>query len=170
MPPHCDTLDGPVVGAARQALESGDVTRVLPFVQEAAEEEVRDTFEATLRVRSMGVDARDLADRLFFETVVRLHRLGEGEPYTGLKPAGQPEGPVIPLAEKAVESGSAQQVAAFLTSVLQTELDTRLGQVQELREHRGRSVPDDRRYVQAMLGFEVYTHHVLKALHGSTHG
>jgi hypothetical protein len=27
-----------------------------------------------------------LADTHFFETVVRLHRLGEGESFTGLKP------------------------------------------------------------------------------------
>lgn len=32
MPPHCDSLDGPVVTAARQALEAGDVDIVLPFV------------------------------------------------------------------------------------------------------------------------------------------
>jgi hypothetical protein len=61
-------------------------------------------------------------------------------------------------------------VAALLTRVLETELDTRLEQVRELRERRGRWLPYDRCYVEAMLGFEVYTHHVLKALHGSAHG
>jgi hypothetical protein len=34
----------------------------------------------------------------------RLHRPGEGAPYTGLKPAGQDFGPVIPAAEHAIES------------------------------------------------------------------
>jgi hypothetical protein len=32
MPPHCDTLDGPIVTAARKALESGNVNLILPFV------------------------------------------------------------------------------------------------------------------------------------------
>ncbi|MGW3358570.1 DUF6448 family protein [Streptomyces bungoensis] len=38
MPPHCDSLDGPVVTAAREALEKGDVDLVLPYVREQGEE------------------------------------------------------------------------------------------------------------------------------------
>ena len=36
MPPHCDSMDGPVVKAAMKALESGDVRAVLPFVPSAS--------------------------------------------------------------------------------------------------------------------------------------
>ena len=39
--------------------------------------------------------AKTLADRYFMETAVRLHRLGEKAPYTGLKPAGTDFGPAI---------------------------------------------------------------------------
>src|SRR5512139_3655871 len=73
MPPHCDSLDGPVVAAARQALETGDVNLVLPFVPADGEEEVRATFERVRPVRDLGPEAKDTADRLFFETVVRIH-------------------------------------------------------------------------------------------------
>lgn len=170
MPPHCDSLDGPVVTAARHALEAGDVDLVLPFVPEAGEGEVRETFDATLRVRALDADAAAVADRLFFETVVRVHRQGEGAPYTGLKPAGLSVGPVIPLAEAAVESGSPEQVAGFLTGVLHDELKHRLDAVTALATVRERSVPDARRYVEAMLGFEVYCHHVYEALSAPAHG
>ncbi|CAM5623224.1 hypothetical protein SPURM210S_04864 [Streptomyces purpurascens] len=34
MPPHCDSLDGPVVMAARKALEGRDIDQVLPYVRE----------------------------------------------------------------------------------------------------------------------------------------
>ena len=84
MPPHCDSLDGPVVIAARTALDADDVNVVLPFVPEEAEEEVRASFTSVTRVRGLGDEAREEADRHFFETVVRLHRAGEGAPYTGL--------------------------------------------------------------------------------------
>jgi hypothetical protein len=50
MPPHCDSLDGPVVTAARLGLEAGDVDLVLPFVPESDEEEVRTMFGAVLQV------------------------------------------------------------------------------------------------------------------------
>jgi Family of unknown function (DUF6448) len=164
MPPHCDSLDGPVVTAARQALEAGNVDRVLPFVPEDAETEVRAMFDTVLPVRDLSGEARDVADRLFFETVVRVHRAGEGAPYTGLKPAGRSEGPAIPLAERAIETGSPQPVAEFLTGVLQHELEHRLEQVKALAATKDRSVQDARRYVEKMLGFQVYSHHLLQAL------
>jgi hypothetical protein len=170
MPPHCDSLDGPVVTAARHALEAGDVTLVLPFVQEEGEAEVRNTFAACQSVRGLGDQARELADRLFFETVVRIHRAGEGAPYTGLKPAGLDVGPVIPLAEEAIEVGSVQPVADYLTGVLHEQLERRLEKVNALAATKDRTIADARRHVEAVLGFQVYSHHLLQALVASAHG
>ena len=169
MPPHCDSLDGPVVTAARQALGAGDVDLVLPFVPEDGEDEVRAMFDACLPVRELGPAAREVADRLFFETVVRVHRAGEGAPYTGLKPAGLSVGPVIPLAERAVETGSPAPVADFLTGLLHDQLKHRLEEVSSLAATKDRSVPDGRRYVEAMLGFVVYSHHLFQAMQASAH-
>jgi hypothetical protein len=169
MPPHCDSLDGPVVTAARQALEAEQVAIVLPFVPEEGEDEIRAMFHAVVPVRALGGAAREVADRLFLETVVRVHRAGEGAPYTGLKPAGVSTGPVIPLAERAITTGSPAPVADFLAGELQGELERRLGQVKELAATKYRSRRDARNYVEAMLGFEVYTHHVYQALHAPAH-
>lgn len=169
MPPHCDSLDGPVVAAARHALEAGNVDIVLPFVHAKGEAEVRTIFDAVVPVRALGPEAREVADRLFFETVVRIHRAGEGEPYTGLKPAGLSVGPVIPIAERAVETGSSEEVATFLTRVLRDELNHRLEKVQTLAATKGHSIEQAREFVEAMLGFEVYSHHVFQALHTSGH-
>ena len=88
MPPHCDTMDGPVVAAARRALEKEDVNLILPYVKENASADVKLAFEKALRARKVDPTAREVADFYFFETAVRLHRAGEGAPYTGLKPAG----------------------------------------------------------------------------------
>lgn len=85
---HCDTLDGPVVAAARVALDKGDNTPVLKWIRAGQEAEVRTAFEQALVERTKGPEARELADRYFFETLVRVHGAGEGAPYTGLKPAG----------------------------------------------------------------------------------
>ncbi|MEV7061727.1 DUF6448 family protein [Streptomyces collinus] len=110
MPPHCDSLDGPVVTAARKALEGRDVDQILPYVPEEGEPEVREAFGLTAKARTFGREAQEVADRWFFETVVRVHRSGEGAPFTGLKPAGLDVGPVIPVAESGpacrVESGA----------------------------------------------------------------
>lgn len=170
MPPHCDSLDGPVVTAARHALEAGDVDLILPFVPEDCEGEVKAMFATVQPMRALGAGAREVADRLFFETVVRLHRAGEGAPYTGLKPAGQDVGPVIPLAERAIETGSPEPVAKYLTGVLHDQLKERLERVNALAATQDRSVSDARAYVEATLGFQVYSHHLLQALHAPAHG
>lgn len=170
MPPHCDSLDGPVVTAARRALEADDVDLVLPYVPEEGEDEVRDVFDRVCLARGAGGAARDVADHLFFETVVRLHRAGEGAPYTGLTPSGLDVGPVIPLAEEAVGTGSADAVAEYLHGVLDAELEQRLDEVIALAAARHRSVADARAHVGAELGFEVYCHHVLRALQAPAHG
>lgn len=169
MPPHCDSLDGPVVTAARQALEAADVDLVLPFVPPDGEAEVRTMFNTVMPVRGLAPGAREVADRLFFETVVRIHRAGEGAPYTGLKPAGLSVGPVIPLAEHAVETGSADEVHTFLTAVLRDELRRRLELVNTLKSTRDRSTDDARQYIEAMLGFEVYSDHVFRSLGAAGH-
>lgn len=77
MPPHCDTMDGPVVKAAKMALEAGNVNLILPWVPKKAEAELKKAFQKALRVRKQDKDAAELADYWFFETAVRLHREGE---------------------------------------------------------------------------------------------
>ena len=170
MPPHCDSLDGPVVAAARNALVAGNVDLVLPYVPEAAEPEVRDVFDRVLPVRGLDPEATNIADQLFFETVVRLHRAGEGAPYTGLKPAGLPHGPAQPLAEQAVATGSPDALADLLAGVLRDELEQRLDHVVALGTSKDRSLADAREYVEAVLGFEVYSHHLLQAMQARPHG
>jgi hypothetical protein len=170
MPPHCDSLDGPVASAAHAALDADDVTLVLPYVREDAEGEVRTVFSSVRSARSLGDAAREVADRLFLETVVRLHRAGEGASYDGLKPAGLDVGPVIPLAERAIEAGTAHVVAEFLTGVLHAELQQRMEHVRALASRKDASIGDARAYVNAMLGFQVYCHHLFQAMHADAHG
>lgn len=75
---HCDTLDGPVVAAARKALDSGNVNLILVWVQKKDEGEIRNMFQKAVAVRKAGGQAKELADMYFFETLVRIHRAGEG--------------------------------------------------------------------------------------------
>ena len=75
---HCDALDGPVIREARAALEKGDVTGLLKRVRKEDEKEIRTVFAASVAVRAKGKEARELADRFLFETLVRVHRAGEG--------------------------------------------------------------------------------------------
>ena len=96
---HCDSMDGPVVKAAVRALETGNVNLVLIWVQERDSTQIQEAYQKTIGVRKLNTEARELADLWFFETLVRIHRAGEGTPYTGLKPAGLDHGPAVLAAE-----------------------------------------------------------------------
>ncbi len=169
MPPHCDSMDGPVVMAARRALEKEDVNLILPYVKDDASADVKSAFEKAVRARKAGPAAREVADLYFFETVVRLHRAGEGAPYTGLKPAGLDVGPVSPVAEKAIETGSPDALIRLLTDTLRHELQHRFEHMRHLGDYRAGEVVKAREYVEAMLGLEVYSHHLYEAMKASPH-
>ncbi len=169
MPPHCDSMDGPVVTAARRALEKEDVNLILPYVKDDAGADLISAFKRALEARKAGTAAREVADLYFFETAVRLHRAGEGAPYTGLKPAGLEVGPVIPTAEKAIASGSPDALVRLLTETLRDELQHRFERMKHLGEFRPDDVGKAREYIEAMLGLEVYSHHLYEAMKASPH-
>ena len=170
MPPHCDSMDGPVVKAAIRALESGDVRAILAFVPEEGEAEVTETFEKVRKARAQSQEAKDVADRHFFETVVRIHRAGEGAPFTGLKPAGLGHGPVVPVAEKAIEEGSPEDLVQLLTDAVEKQVRARFERVMRLKEEvSGQGIQEMRTYVEAMLGLEVYSHRLYECAHAEPH-
>jgi hypothetical protein len=163
---HCDTLDGPVVTEARQALEKGDVTPLLKWVPAADEAEIRKAFQETLAVRSKGPEAKDLADRSFLETFVRIHRAGEGAPYTGLKPAGEVP-PGIALGDKALEKGSAEDLLKIVQTHLAEGLKERLDAVVEAKKHAAESVQKGREFVAAYVIYIHYVEALVNAIHGA---
>ncbi|MES2340298.1 MAG: DUF6448 family protein [Pseudomonadota bacterium] len=167
---HCDGLDGPVVEAARQALKTEDVSRVLIWVRPQDADEIRATFKQALTVRRLGPEAQALADRNFFETLVRVHRVGENAPYTGLKPAGRDLGPAIPAADKALESGSEGALTQLLTSEVRAELNKQFENVMAKRNFRPDDLAAGREYVEAYVAYVHFVERLYEATHAASGG
>lgn len=167
---HCDTLDGPVVTLARQALETGNVNLVLPWVPRESEPEIRRAFDHARAVRKLGPEAKSLADTYFFETLVRVHRTSEGAPYTGLKPAGTDLGPAIPAADKALATGSPQAVETLLTQAIHKGLQAHFQQVMERKRFATDDVAAGRRYVQAYVPYVHYVEGLWEAASRPSNG
>lgn len=153
---HCDGLDGPVVTAARQALEKRDVTGVLIWVREKDDAEIRKAFEQTLVVRKLGPPARELADSYFFETLVRLHRAGEGAPYTGIKPAGRDLGAAIPEADHALATGEVEPLVKLLMGAAEKGVRQHFAQARAARRYPPGNVDAGRKYVEKYVSFIHY--------------
>jgi hypothetical protein len=153
---HCDTLDGPVVNAARKALSETNVNLVLIWVQKADDAEIRKAFDKTLAVRRLNAEARELADLYFFETLVRIHRAGEGAPYTGLRPAGTDLGSAIPAADQAIVDGKVEPLTRQLTGTVHDGLQKKFATVHGRKNFAANDVEAGRAYVKAYVEFVHY--------------
>ncbi len=162
---HCDTLDGPVVLTAMKALEKGDVTPVLKWVKKENEAEIRALFKKTLAVRSKGPEAKELADRYFLETLVRLHRAGEGAPYTGL--SAEPVEPVIAEADKSLENGSVDHLVKHISEAVASGIRKRFTHTLEKKKHADESIDAGREFVEAYVEFTHYVERLYNDAQGS---
>jgi hypothetical protein len=167
---HCDTLDGPVVAAARQALDQNNANLVLIWVKKDNEPEIRAAFDKALAVRNLNPTAKEMADIYLFETLVRVHRQGEGAPYTGLKPTGTDLGPAIPAADQAIITGDVGPVAKLLTDTLQAGLSEQFEKVKTRRNFDKNDVAAGREYVEAYVEYVHYVEGLYDTAKAAAHG
>jgi hypothetical protein len=167
---HCDGLDGPVVKAGKKALETENVNLVLIWIKKEFEDEINNAFQKTLTVRKLSPEAKEMADMYFFETLVRLHRLGEGAPYTGLKPAGRDLGPAIPLADKSIEENSAKELLELLTDEVQNGLHQYFQNVISKKDYNPNDINAGREFIEAYVVFVHYVERIYESAQILTEG
>lgn len=153
---HCDTVEGPAVKDGRKALETGNLNYALKWIPADGEAELRDVFEKALKVRSLGVEAAELADRLFLETMVRIHRMGEGVGFTGIQPEGTQIDPVVKAADEAIALGSDAALLPLVPEERRAELDERFQSALAVKDFDVDDVAAGRRYLAAYVSFFKY--------------
>lgn len=150
---HCDSLDGPVVQAAQEALKTNNVNLALIWVKKDDEPEIQKAFGQTVAVRKLSNEARELADRSFFETLVRLHRAAEGASFTGLKPAGRDLGPAIPAADKALREGNPSGLQQLLVEAVSHGLSEHFAAALSKKDFDKNDVEAGRAFVKAYVEY-----------------
>lgn len=164
---HCDHIDGPVVTDAWIAIEQNDITPVLKWIEKEDEAELKAVFEKIMRVRQSGGETQELADRLFFETLVRLHRASEGAPYTGLKPAGTPVAGYVVLSDNTLETGSAEELISHLQEALAQVIAEKFEETYSKKQRMDESVEAGRAYVHDYVDFVHYVKYVVETIKSS---
>jgi Family of unknown function (DUF6448) len=152
---HCDTTSGPIIPEARAALEKGDVTPILKWVKKDNEAEIKAAFMKAVAVRVKGPEAKELADQYFLETLIRLHRAGEGAPYTGIK--DEPVEPIVAMADKALTDGSADEIIKKISVHMATAIKEKFTKAVEAKKNKDKSVEEGREFVEAYV---IYVHYV----------
>jgi len=77
----------------------------------------------------------------------------------------------VPRAEKAIEKGNPKEVIDFIAHTVEEELQRRFKHAMEKKKYDVNNVDAAREYVQAMLGFILYAHHLYTNIKGGeVHG
>ncbi|MDT8298705.1 MAG: DUF6448 family protein [Spirochaetaceae bacterium] len=150
---HCDTMDGPTVKDGLTALETKNLNYALKWISPGGEEELARIFHLSLKVRPLNGDAKELADRYFLENLVRIHRAGEGEPFTGLLPTGVPIDEKVAAADTCIEIGNISPLKGLAPDEQIPELETRLRKALALKDFHVDDVEAGRKYIEAYVDF-----------------
>ncbi|WML46038.1 DUF6448 family protein [Neobacillus sp. PS3-40] len=150
---HCDTMDGPVVADANKAIELNNPSYILKWVQPDDEKGISQIFDLTMKVRTLSPEAKELADNYLFENLIRIHRAGEGAPYTGVKPHGTPIDEKIAAADKSIEVGNLSPLEKLVPKDIMPELQKRLDKVLSLKNFDVNNVKAGREYIESYVSF-----------------
>jgi hypothetical protein len=150
---HCDTMDGPLIADARKALGQNNVNYVLKWVSAANESEIRDAFNLVIKVKGLSPEAKELSEKYFFDIIVRIHRAGEGVPFTGVKPSGTPIDEKVLAADKSIEVGNLSPLKDKVSEEILPELTERFEKVMALRNFDVNNVEAGREYIEAYVQF-----------------
>ncbi|MDD4244815.1 MAG: DUF6448 family protein [Candidatus Methanomethylophilaceae archaeon] len=150
---HCDTMDGPTAKDGIKALETGNVNYAIKWVFPEGEQEVREAFGLSLKVRKLGAEAKELADRYFIDTLIRVHRAGEGAPFTGVKPRGTPVDKKVAAADKSLEIGNLTPLKGLVTHEEMHDLEKKFKRAMALKDFDVNDVDAAREYIEAYVIF-----------------
>lgn len=158
---HCDSYDGPVIQDAFKALDQNNVELVYKWISEDQEKEISGLFKKTLKYKNSDKEVYQLLEKHFLETLVRLHREGEGAPYTGLKPAGSTI-PIVGMTDKALEDKDPESLLRKLNGHIGQVVLEKYEKAANLSKVKNESVEQGRAYVAAYVDYT----HTVEALHG----
>lgn len=170
---HCDTEDGPAVVDGRRSLETGNINHALKWVHPEGEDEVRAAFAAAIAAQQSGANSDEAAHH-FLETLVRVHRAGEGAGFDEIKPTGAHVEPEVVAADQALEIGSIEPLRGLIADDRWEELKRRFDHALSLKNYDTDDLVAAREYIAAYVSFFKYAededeHHHGHAEHGHEH-
>lgn len=153
---HCDSVEGPVVKAAQAALNSGNINHVLIWIPAENENELKELFQKVSGIRNINENVREISDLYFYETVVRIHRMGEGVGYTGLKGKDFKPEEGIEAADLAIQNNSVEAILAHVEISDHEKVKNYFNELQSKKNFELNNVAAGRDYVSSYVHFIHY--------------
>ena len=164
---HCDTMDGPTVADGIKAMKSNNINYALKWVQPEHDKELAEIFNLSMKVKGLSPEAKQLSEKYFLENLIRIHRAGEGAPYTGLKPAGTPIDEKVLAADESIAVGNLTPIVKLVEKDQLPELEERFEKVMALKNFDVNDVEAGREYIEAYVKFFKFAEGEEDEAHGS---
>ena len=161
-----DPHNGPVMRAAKMALETGNANYVLIWVSEKSENTLKNLLEKTYCERSSRKNLQNRAIDWYFETVNRFHLANKGALYTCLKPGGLDENPIVPKVERAIETGNFEKIIGVIPNTHAADVREHFHHVMDKRNYDLNNIAAGRAYVSAFFDFIGYVHNLSSVIPG----
>lgn len=150
---HCDSMEGPTVTDGLHAMDSNNINYALKWVAPEYEQELKDRFDLSMKVRGLGVEAKEVSEQYFLSELVRFHRAGEGAPFDGLKPVGTPIDEVVIAADESMAMGNLAPLMGFIEAERMPELEERFERAMAAKDFDVNDVEAGREYIEAYVEF-----------------
>lgn len=164
---HCDTPEGPTYDAVKASLEEENFNHIAYWVLEESEEELREVYDLSTSVMEKSDDEEtdELAERYLFENFVRIHREGEGAPYTGI--SNEPVDPGVAAADESIAQESLQPLEenGFITDENRAHAETVFNELLSRKDFDIEDTEAGRAYVESYVTFT----HLFEEGHGEAH-
>jgi len=167
---HCDTVNGPVVSDAKQALEKANADIVLKWVRQQDEEKIRKAFNETLEKRKQHPKDKGNIDMSFYEEVVKLHRAGEGVEYSGIKTGEIKINPITEIADTALAKSDAGELIKMFPESARADIQSDFDEVMKKKKHMNENIAAGREYVASYVKFMHHIESLYGAENTETHG
>lgn len=158
MQKYPDVIQGPVVKAAKMALETGNVNYILIWLPEESENTLKNLLEKTCCKRSSRMNMQNQAYDWYFATVNRFFSTSRSYDYLKTQFGGLAEKPLVLKVDTAIESGNFEEIRDIIPITHEADAKQRFLHVMNMRNYPVNDIAAGRAYVSAFFDFNRYVH------------
>jgi len=157
---YYNSENGPVIIAAKKALETGNPNYVLIWVPEESENTLKNLLEKTFCERSTRKNIQNRGIDWYFESVNRLHFTCRWPHCPGMTSDGSDMKMIVSMVERAFETGNCEEICGVLPIAHTAEVKLRFHNVMNKRNYTVDDIAAGRAYVSAFIAFIAYLHNL----------
>jgi hypothetical protein len=159
---YCETLEEPLVRDARKALDQRKVELAFKWADKDREAEIRTAFDRAVKERETSPATAEATDKIFFETLGRVHCEGENFPFLGMNPSGPGVHPVRQEIDRALATDDVDDLSQRINSEVSKGIHERFDKVRQFEAGQQDDVDIARKYVDTYVDYVGYVEKIHK--------